>query len=104
MCEIVWLPQALIWSFAIVSLALALVSRKLDGHLLILPTEPTGPFAILFRRKYHLRLSYLRDPARHFDATGQRWVRLFIRLLAIAAALFALIAVVIQGCGWTFSD
>ena len=102
MCEILWLPKALVWSFVVVALVLALVSRKLNDHLLTLPNQPSGPFAVLFRRKYHVKLAYLRDPTRHFDAAGQRWVKLFIRLLAAAIVLFVLLAVAVQGCNWKF--
>ena len=102
MCEILWLPKALVWSFVIAALALALVSRKLNDHLLTLPDQPSGPFAVLFRRKYHVRLSYLCAPARHFDAAGQRWVKLFVGLLAAAVLLFALLTITVQGCNWKF--
>lgn len=102
MCEIVWLPKALVWLFVVVALALAVVSRILNEHLLTLPQQPSGPFAVLFRRKYHVKLSYLRDPARHFDADGQRWVKRFVRLLGVAVLLFVLIVIVVQGCNWKF--
>ena len=102
MCEIAWLPKLLVWSFVVVALALALVSRKLNDHLLTPPEEYAGPFAVFYRRKYHVRFSHLRDPRRHFDQAGQRWVRLFIRMVALAVALFVALGVAVQACGWKF--
>ena len=99
MCEIVWLPKFLVWSFVAASLVLALVSRKLNDHLLIPPEAHSGPFAVFYRRKYHVKLAYLRDPARHFDAGGQRSAKLFVRLLVLTLALFVALAVTINRCG-----
>ena len=101
MCEIDWLPKLLIWSFVACALALALVSRKLNGHLLVLPAQPSGPFSVFFRRKYHVKPSFLLDPAKHFDADGQRWARTFTRLLMLGALILTALVVLMQGCGRT---
>lgn len=100
MCEIDWLPKLLIWSFVGAAALLALVSRRLNDHLLVVPAEPAGPFAFLFRRKYHVKPSMLFDPARHFDAEGQKWARRFGRLMILSAGLLLALVVVTRTCGY----
>lgn len=101
MCESEWLTQLLIWSFVGCALGMAVVSRKLNDHLLVVPTQPTGPFSILFRRKYHVKPSFLFDPEKHFDAGGQPWVKFFLRLLYAGSVLLVGLIVVMHACGKT---
>jgi hypothetical protein len=101
MCDIDWLPKFLIWSFVAAALMLAMVSRKLNDHLLVTPTQPSGPFSFLFRRKYHVKPGMLFDPVRHFDADGQQWAKLFSRLMILSAGLMVLLIVVMRACGRT---
>ena len=97
MCEIDPLPKLLVWSFIAGAVILAGLSRKLNAHLLEIPPQPTGPFSILFRRKYHVRPRFLFDPESYFDAAGLRWVYRFnavaIWCLAVLATLTYLIVV-----------
>jgi len=102
MCDIVWLPKLLVWSFVAAALVLAIVSRGLNDHLLVPPEQPSGPLAFLLRRKFHVKLGFLRDPTRHFDEAGQRSVKLFIPLLILAGVLFVALAAAVKGCGWAF--
>lgn len=100
MCEISWMPKLLVWTFVGTTLVLALISRRLNGHLLLPPTSPTGPFAFLLRRKYHVRPSFLFDPARHFAPSALGLVRIFGALLLFAAGLLLVLALSGSLCGW----
>lgn len=99
MCQVSWLPSFLILSFVGAALLLALVSRKLHDHLLVPPPpQPTGPFSALFRRKYHIRMHQFFKPAEHFDAEGQGWARLFLRLGALTLGLLIAVIYLAHSC------
>ena len=102
MCEIVWLPKFLVWSFVAAALVLAMVSRGLNDHLLVPPEQPSVPLAFLLRRKFHVKLGFLRDPTRHFDKAGQGLVKLFVLLLILTGVLCLALAVSVKSCGSTF--
>ena len=72
MCENADLPSTLVWAFILSTIVLAMLSRKLNGHLLEIPPQPTGPFSILLRRKYHVRLRFLFDGARAWKTLNAR--------------------------------
>ena len=98
MCDIESLPKILVWTFIAGAMVLAVLSRKLNDHLLEIPPQPTGPFSILFRRKYHVRPRFLFDPERFFDAAGQRWVLRFNAVAIWCLAALAALAYLIVGC------
>jgi hypothetical protein len=99
MCDVSWLPSFLVICFVFGTLLMALVARKLHDHLLVPPPPPPrGPFAILFRRKYHIKLNQFLKPSEHFDTEGQGWARLFIRLGALSLGMFIAIAYLMQSC------
>ncbi len=98
MCEIDPLPKLLVWTFIAGAVILAGLSRKLNAHLLEIPPQPTGPFSILFRRKYHVRLRFLFDPESHFDGDGQRWVTRFNAVAIWCLAALAALAYLIVSC------
>jgi hypothetical protein len=98
-CSVTWLPSFLVLSFVGAALLLALVARKLHDHLLVPPPPPPrGPFAILFRRKYHIKPGQFLKPAEHFDAGGQGWARLFLRLGALTLGLFIAVVYLMHSC------
>lgn len=101
MCGVEALPKLLIWLFLGCAIVLAIVSMKLNEHLLVIPPQPTGPFSILFRRKYHVKPSFFLDPEKHFDATGQAWAKTFVRVLVVGVAVLIALVLVMQGCGHT---
>jgi hypothetical protein len=99
MCTVSWLPSFLVLSFVGAALLLALTARKLNDHLLAPPPpQPSGPFAALFRRKYHVKFHQFLKPTAHFDEEGQGWARLFIRLFALTLGLFLALVVLIHRC------
>jgi len=99
MCTVTWLPSFLILSFVGVALLLALVARKLHDHLLVPPPPPpSGPFSVLFRRKYHIRLHQFLQPSKHFDTDGQGWARLFLRLGALTLGLLIAVVYLMHAC------
>ncbi len=98
MCEIDSLPTLLVWTFVAGAVVLAVLSRKLNAHLLEIPPQPTGPFSILFRRKYHVRLRFLFDPESNFDADGQRWVLRFNAVAIWCLAALAALTYLIVAC------
>lgn len=99
MCEVSWLPTFMIFSFVVAALMLALVARKLQDHLLVPPPpQPSGPFSILFRRKYHIRPHQFFQPAKHFDRDGQPWARLFLRLGALTLGLLIAVVYLMHNC------
>lgn len=104
MCEIEWLPKLLIWSFVGCALVLAIVSRKLNDHLLVAPQQPTGPFSIFLRRKYHVKPSFLFAPEKHFDTAGLPWARRFLWILVLGAVVLTALVALMQGCGRTIGS
>jgi hypothetical protein len=98
MCENESLPTVLVWTFIAGAMILAGLSRKLNAHLLEIPPQPTGPFSILFRRKYHVRPRFLFDPESYFDADGQRWVLRFNAVAIWCLAVLAALAYLIVSC------
>ena len=98
MCDNADLPSTLVWAFILSAVALAVLSRKLNGHLLEIPPQPTGPFAILLRRKYHVRLHFLFDPGKYFDEAGRKWVYRFNAVTIWCLTVLGAIAYVIGAC------
>lgn len=98
MCENESLLTLLVWTFITGAMVLAVLSRKLNDHLLEIPPQPTGPFSIFFRRKYHVRPHFLFDPERFFDADGQRWVLRFNAVAIWCLAALAALAYLIFSC------
>lgn len=98
MCEIASLPTLLVWTFVAGAVIMAVLSRKLNAHLLEIPPQPTGPFSILFHRKYHVRLRFLFDPESHFDADGQRWVTRFNAVAIWCLSALAALTYLIVSC------
>ncbi len=95
MCDIPNLPTILVWTFIASAVVLAVLSRRLNGHLLEIPTQPTGPFSLLFRRRYHVRVHFFLAPKKYFDKAGQPWVKRFIAvtlwtILMLLALVYAL--------------
>lgn len=101
MCENASLIPTLIWTFIGATVVLAILSRKLNDHLLVIPPQPTGPFAMLFRRKYHIRPRALLDPESHFDEAGLGWVKRFKLVVALALTCLLAIAYLIHACDLT---
>ncbi len=98
MCDNADLPSTLVWTFILSTLALAILSRKLNEHLMEIPPQPTGPFAILLRRRYHVRLRFLFNPARYFDQRGQKWVYRFNVVAIWALSVLAATGTLIVTC------
>jgi len=89
MCEMLEAQTSgFVWVFLIATLMMALLSRKLNEHLLV-PPEP--PKHIWFRKKNHIKPSYLMKPDLYFDETGCRWAWRFTVFAAIASGIFLLL-------------
>lgn len=98
MCDIPQLTQILIWTFAGSTLVMALLSRKLNDHLLEIPPQPTGPFAILFRRRYHVRIRFFLAPEKYFDAAGLQWAKRFLAVTGWSVLMLAALGYVLYAC------
>ena len=98
MCDNPDLPSTLVWTFILSTVVLAVLSRKLNGHLLEIPPQPTGPFSILLRRRYHVRLRFLFDPGKYFDEAGRKWVYRFNAVIIWCLAVLGAITYVIGAC------
>lgn len=69
MCDIAAYSKLLVWLFLGGTICMAVLSRKLNEHLLV-PPKPEKH--ILFRRKHFIKPAYLIKPDLYFDEAGQR--------------------------------
>ena len=70
MCEFADLSKAFIWIFVAGSCCMAVMARKLNEHLLVVPPPPWHTW---FRKKIHIKATYLLKPDLYFDQAGQPW-------------------------------
>ncbi len=94
MCGIEEYSKILIWMFLGGSACMAVLSRKLNEHLL---EPPPPPKHMWFRKKNHIKPSYLLKPDLYFDKRGQGWAWRFtivtaITLLAGILSFYAIFA------------
>jgi hypothetical protein len=94
MCGIEPYSSALLWMFVAGSVCMAVLARKLNEHLLVPPPPPKH---LLFRKKNHIRPSYLMKPDVYFDAAGQPWAWRFTLVTAVTVtagglALYGMVA------------
>lgn len=68
MCEIAVHSKILVWLFLGGTICMAVLSRKLNDHLLEMPQPDKHMW---FRRKHFIKPSYLIKPDIYFDAAGQ---------------------------------
>ncbi len=94
MCGIEPYARILLWMFLAGSICMAVLARKLTDHLLRSPPPPTS---IWFRKKIHIKPSYLLKPEEHFDAAGQPWAWRFtlVTAVTIAAGVLAFYAMTV---------
>lgn len=83
MCGIEPFAKILIWIFVVGSICMAVLSRKLNEHLL---APPPPPKHIWFRKKNHIKPSYLMKPDLYFDQAGQPWAWRFTLIAALTLA------------------
>ena len=91
MCGIEPYSKILLWMFLAGALAMAVLSRKLNDHLL---NPPPPAKSIWFRKKHHIKPSYLLKPDRYFDEAGQPWAWRFtlVTAVTVTAGVLALYA------------
>ena len=70
MCELESFSKLLVWLFVAGSCCMAVMARKLTEHLLVTPPPPMHTW---FRKKIHIKPSYLLKPDLYFDQIGQSW-------------------------------
>ena len=95
MCAIESYSTAIVVLFLAAAFCMAVLSRKLNDHLLV-PPEPDKH--IIFRRKHFVRPSFFLKPDQHFDRTGQQIAWRVTVLAAIAFAAFLAIVYVNAVC------
>jgi len=87
--------HVLIWIFLAGVCAMAVLSRKLNEHLLVPPPPPKH---LWFRKKNHIKPSYLLKPDLYFDAIGCRWAWRFTLVAAFSGAAFLLTSYIVNVC------
>lgn len=95
MCEIAVHSKLLVWLFFGATVCMAVLSRKLNDHLLV-PPEPDK--SILFRRKHFIRPSYLLKPDLYFDGIGQRLAWRVALLTALSFVLLLVLVYIMTVC------
>ena len=83
MCGIEPYSHVLLWMFVAGALCMAVLARKLNDHLLVLPPPPKS---LWFRKKNRIKPSYLMKPDLYFDAAGQPWAWRFTLVTAVTLA------------------
>ena len=95
MCELAAHSKLLVWLFFGATVCMAVLSRKLNDHLLV-PPEPDK--SILFRRKHFIRPSFLLKPDLHFDAAGQGLAWRVALLTAFSFVLLVVLLYIMLAC------
>jgi len=95
MCAIAAYSKLLVWLFLAGTVCMAVLSRKLNDHLL---TPPEPDRSILFRRKHFIRPSYLIKPDLYFDRAGQGLAWRVALLAALSFAVFLALLYVMLVC------
>ena len=80
MCELEAFAKSLIWVFVAGSCCMAVLARKLTDHLLVAPPAPRHTW---FRKKIHIKPSYMLKPDLYFDQAGQPWAWRFTVVAAV---------------------
>lgn len=95
MCELETLTKSLIWIFVAGSCCMAVLARKLTDHLLVAPPPPRHSW---FRKKIHIKPSYLFKPDLYFDQPGQAWAWRMALVTAVTMAAGLVSFYVIFAC------
>lgn len=95
MCGIAAHSSVLVWIFLAGTVCMAVLSRKLNDHLLV-PPEPDKH--ILFRRKHFVKPHYLMKPDLYFDAAGQGLAWRVAVLAAVSFAVFLVLLYIMFAC------
>lgn len=97
MCELEAFAKSLIWVFVAGSCCMAVLARKLTEHLLVAPPLPL-PLHNWFRKKIHIKPSYLLKPDLYFNQAGQPWAWRFTLVTAVTLGAGLLSFYVIFAC------
>lgn len=91
MCGIEAYSEFFIWMFLGGSACMAILSRKLNEHLL---EQPPPPKHLWFRKKNHIKPSYLLKPDLYFDRLGQGWAWRYslVTAVTLTAGIFSFYA------------
>lgn len=95
MCALEAHTTLLVWIFLCGAGAMAVLSRKLNDHLLVPPPPPKH---IWFTKKNHIKPSYLMKPDLYFDRVGCQWAWRFTIVSAVSGLAFFVILYVITAC------
>ena len=88
MCDLGEHSTILVWFFIAGAAAMAVLSRKLNEHLL---EPPPPPKHIWFRKKNHIKPSFLMKPDLYFNSVGCQWAWRFTIVAAVTGLAFLLI-------------
>ncbi|MBB42184.1 MAG: hypothetical protein CMM44_00310 [Rhodospirillaceae bacterium] len=80
MCGFEVYSKIFLWMFLGGSACMAIISRKLNDHLL---KPPPPPKHLWFRKKNHIKPLYLLKPDLYFDKRGQGWAWRFTLVSAL---------------------
>jgi len=95
MCGIAAHSTLLVWLFLAGTVCMAVLSRKLNDHLLVPPVPDRN---ILFRRKHFIRPTQLLRPELHFDAAGQGLAWRVALLTAFSFAVLLVLLYIMLAC------
>lgn len=95
MCGLAEYSSNLVWFFLLGALVMAVLSRKLNDHLLVAPKPDTS---FLFRKKNRIKPTYLLKPDLYFDPKGCQWAWRFTLVAAFSGVAFLAIMYLLLVC------
>lgn len=95
MCNLQAHSALLVWMFLSGAAVMAVLSAKLNKHLLVPPPPPKH---FWFRKKNHIKPSFLMKPDLHFDEVGCQWAWRFTIVAAVTGVAFFIIMYGIVVC------
>ena len=95
MCSLEAHTPLLIWLFLAGAAIMAILSAKLNKHLLVPPPPPKH---LWFRKKNHIKPSFLMKPDLYFDEAGCQWAWRFSVVATVTGMAFLVILYGLLAC------